>query len=353
MKKINFILPSLSTKPGGGTKIMYEYANRFAQKGYDVTIIHSIKRPFKKARTPTWLRYILLRLKKKQTWFLFSPKVKTTLVKEIMDHNVPDADVVISTWWQMTYAVAGLSEKKGKKFNFIQDYEIWTGQEERVKESYTLGIQNVVIAKYLAKLVNEISGQMPIHIPNAIDTSIYNLKTTIDQRDPYSIIMLYSEEPRKGSQYGIEALEKVKEKCPSLSVTFFSTFKKPLSLPAWINFHQRPSNLSELYNRHAIFLSPSLGEGWALPPAEAMACGCAIVCTDIGGHHDYAINGETAMLVESRNIEQMTGAILRLINEQDIRRSLAIRGHESISSQFSWDSSVKKMEEMFFKNDQN
>ncbi len=353
MKKINFILPGLSTKPGGGTKIMYEYANRFALLGYDVTVIHSIKRPFKKARTPVWLRHILLRLKKKQTWFMFSPKVKTKLVKEITDRYVPDGDVVISTWWQMTYTVAGLSKKKGKKFNFIQDYEIWTGQEERVRESYTLGIQNVVIAKYLASLVHKISGQMPIHIPNAIDTSIFKLETPIDQRVPFSVIMLYSEEPRKGSQNGIEALEKVKEKYAALSVTFFSTFKKPESLPDWITFHQRPSNLPELYNHHAIFLSPSLGEGWALPPAEAMACGCAVLCTDIGGHHDYAIHEETALLFEPKNVTQMSASILRLIEDQDIRKNLAARGHESISSMFSWDSSVKKMEEMFFKNSQN
>ena len=351
MKKINFILPGLSTKPGGGTKIMYEYANRFALLGYDVTVLHSIKRPFKKARTPIWLRYILLRLKKKQSWFLFYPTVKIKLVKEITDINVPDADVVISTWWQMTYAVAGLSEKKGKKFNFIQDYEIWTGQVERVRESYTLGVQNVVIAKYLAKLVHEISGQMPIHIPNAIDTTIFKLEKPIDQRNPSSVIMLYSEEPRKGSHYGIEALEIVKKKHPALSATFFSTFKRPESLPDWIDFHHRPSNLPVLYNSHAIFISPSLGEGWALPPAEAMACGCAVVCSNIGGHHDYAIHENTALLFEPKNVAQMSTSILSLITEQNVRIKLATHGHESISTLFSWNSSVKKMKETFFGNE--
>ena len=350
MKKINFILPGLSTKPGGGTKIMYEYANRFALKGYDVTLIHSIKRPFKKARTPVWLRHILLLLKKKQTWFRFSPKVNIKLVKEITDRTVPDGDIVISTWWQMAYAVDRLSDKKGKKFNLIQDYEIWTGQEERVHESYALQLQTIVIAKYLEKLVHQISGVTPIHIPNAIDIDIFNVKVPIDQRNPYSVIMLYSEEARKGSQDGIDALMKVKEKFPQLDVTLFSTFKRPSLLPTWITFKQRPSNLSELYNQHAIFLSPSLGEGWALPPAEAMACGCAVVCTDIGGHHDYAIGNETAFLVEPRNISQMTNSILRLIEDQEIRKKLATKAHDNITSLFSWEASVRKMEEVFFTN---
>lgn len=40
MMKLNFILPFFPLKPGGGCKIMYEYANRFGEKGYDVQIYH-------------------------------------------------------------------------------------------------------------------------------------------------------------------------------------------------------------------------------------------------------------------------------------------------------------------------
>ena len=350
MRKINFILPALSTKPGGGTKIMYEYANRFAHLGYDVTVIHSIKRPFKKAKTPIWLRYILLRLKKKQTWFVFSPKIKIILAKEISDEYVPKADIVISTWWQMAYAVDSLSENRGRKFNFIQDYEIWTGQKERVYESYLLPLRCIVISKYLSDLVYKISGVMPVLIPNAIDTSIFKIKNPIEQRDPFSIMMLYSEEPRKGSQYGIEALLKLKEKYPLLKVSFFSTFKRPKSLPDWIIFHRQPSNLSELYNNHAIFISPSLGEGWGLPPMEAMACGCAVTCTNIGGHLDFAIENETALLIEPASASQLIKAVTTLIEEPLTRIRIATLASEYVSSEFSWDSSVKKMENILFGN---
>lgn len=348
MKRINFILPALSTKPGGGTKIMYEYANRFASLGYEVTVIHSIKRPFKKAKTPTWLRYVLQRLRKKQTWFIFSPKVKIILAKEITDRYVPDADIVISTWWQMAYAVAALSDRKGKKFNFIQDYEIWTGQKEKVHESYSLKVQPIVIAKYLARLVNEIGGVNTIHIPNAIDTTIFNIDVPVKERQPASVIMLYSNEARKASHHGIDALIKVKEKFPSLSVTFFSTFDRPETLPAWILFHQQPSNLAALYNNHAIFVSPSLGEGWALPPAEAMACGCAVICTDIGGHRDYATDHETALLVEPSDSTQLAACLIKLIEDNDLRNKIATKASINISIEFSWTSSVNKMEEAFF-----
>ena len=45
--RINIILPFPVTKPVGGAKIMYEYANHFSAKGHRVTVLHSLKRPFK------------------------------------------------------------------------------------------------------------------------------------------------------------------------------------------------------------------------------------------------------------------------------------------------------------------
>ena len=46
-----------------------------------------------------------------------------------------------------------------------------------------------------------------------------------------------------------------------------------------------------------------------MPPAEAMASGCAVVCSNIGGHLDYAINRETALLFEPENIEEIVEKI--------------------------------------------
>ena len=58
MMKLNFILPFFPLKPGGGCKIMYEYANRFGEKGYDVQIYHVTTLPYMKYKYPHWLRYL-------------------------------------------------------------------------------------------------------------------------------------------------------------------------------------------------------------------------------------------------------------------------------------------------------
>lgn len=330
---------------------MFQFANRLAARGHSVTILYSIRRPYKNSKTPVWLRYMIDTIRGAYPkWFDLDKSIVQKIVPEITNGYVPDANATLCTWWQMAYAINELSPSKGNKCNLIQDYEIWTGQEDKVHQSYSLPVRHCVIAKYLLEIVEKHSGKRPALTPLAIDVKQFVRVRSSDDRDTATVIMLYSEEPRKGSSYGIEALKLVKEKIPDLRVTLFSVYQRPDTIPAWMEFYTRPKNLSELYNNNAIFFSPSLGEGWALPPAEAMSCGCAVVCTDIGGHRDYAIDGQTALLVQPKAVDEMVKQILSLINSPDVRIRMANRAHELITTQFTWEKSVERLESILLGN---
>jgi glycosyltransferase involved in cell wall biosynthesis len=347
---INIILPFPVTKPVGGAKIMYEYANRLQAKGHDVFIYHSIKRPFKKSNTPVFIKQLIFFFRNvtRPNWFKLSKNIVCKIVPEISNKTVRNADIVFSTWWQMTYAVKELSESKGKKFNLIQDYENWSGNKQAVDNSFTLPIQHMVISNYLQQLVMQKTGVLPFHLPNAIDTNIFYKAQNVSEEKAHTLIMLYSTEQRKGTQYGMEAIALLQKKFSKLKVILFGVPPAPPDLPEYITYYQKPSNLNELYNQAAIFCSPSLGEGWALPPAEAMACGCAVVCTNIGGHWDYAINNETALLVEPTNVTQMVDKISLLLLDDDKRNKLAQNGYELITTKFSWEISTNNLQTQFY-----
>lgn len=348
--KISIILPFPVTKPVGGAKIMYEYANRLHEKGHKVSVFHSIKRPFKNSKTPIWIKQLIFSFRgvARPSWFPLNKKINSVIVSEITDRYLPDADILFSTWWQMAYAINDLSSAKGKKFNLIQDYENWGGQQVAVDASYNLPINHLVISCYLQKLIEEKSGKMPLHLPNAIDTDKFFNKKISPLRDPFKLIMLYSTEPRKGSAWGLKALEQVQQRYPQFKAILFGVDPPPPALPLWISYYQKPKHLNDLYNSAAIFFSPSLAEGWALPPAEAMACGCAVICTAIGGHADYAFDGKTALLVNSENIDEMAENILMLLEDSDLRHKIADAGQQLISTAFSWDKSIKKLEDFFY-----
>ena len=347
--KISIILPFPVTKPVGGAKIMYEYANRLYAKGHQVSVYHSIKRPFKNSKTPVRIKQLIFFFRgvARPDWFPLHKKIKSVIVPEIKNRYLPDADIVLSTWWQMAYAVNDLSPAKGKKFNLIQDYENWDGQQAAVDNSFNLPLNHMVISRYLQKLVEEKSGSKPFHLPNAIDTDKFFNRKALSARDPYTLIMLCSSEPRKGSQTGLKVLETVQQKLPQLRAILFGVDPAPKDMPARVTYHQKPAALCDLYNSAAVFFSPSIAEGWALPPAEAMACGCAVVCTDIGGHADYATDGETALLVEPGNINDMAEKIIAVMENNTLRNKLSANGQQLINTEFSWARSIKKLETCF------
>ncbi|MBM3922423.1 MAG: glycosyltransferase family 4 protein [Sphingomonadales bacterium] len=343
--RINIILPFPVTKPVGGAKVMYEFANRLQALGHQVTVLHSLKRPFKTMRSPLWFKRFLfwIRGAQRPRWFPLHASCRSLIVKEIIDPFVPDGDLVLSTWWQMSYAVATLSPQKGVRINLVQDFEQWSGSVESVKDSYRLPLHHVAISRWLQELIQTERGEPVQLLPLAIDTDRFYQRTAPAERFPFSVIALYSEEKRKGSVFLLAALEQLKQEFPTLQATLFGVYTRPPQLPNWIDYHQRPQDLATLYNAHAVFMSASLGEGWALPPAEAMASGCAVVCTAIGGHADYAIQEQTALLVPPQEATALAAAAARLFNEESLRCRLATEGRQWITTRYQWDRSVSTL----------
>lgn len=349
--KVNIYLPIIPTRPTGGCKIMYEYANQLAKRGHDVVIYNVYTNAYLPYRFPVWLRHLkndLLHPNYRPTWFPLEECIQCKSIPYLREQFVRDANVSFATNWTLTFDLNNLPANKGKKVNLIQDYELWIGNnKEALHASYRLPITQVVIADYLADIVERESGTRPPVVYNAINQNIYKITKPIEDRIPHTVSMLYSIEERKGTQYGLEALRICKESVPDLHVELFGVPPTPQKLEEWMHYNRAPQDLPAVYNSTAIYFTPSNGEGWALPPAEAMNCGCALVCTNISGHAAYA-NQQTALLVEPRNPQDMAEKLLTLLQDSNKRISQAERGHEFVK-QFNWESATDKMETLFLK----
>lgn len=325
---------------------MYEYANRLVKRGYSVHLTFPIRTQYMKYRLPYAIRYVLSKVEGFHTnrWFDFDPSISMSYVPEIKDKYVCDADIVIATWWSTVLDMGALNVDKGKKINLIQGFENWEGHENLLYTSYDMpDTTNIVVASYLKKLVAKHTKNNIILIENGIDHERYNIEISPEKRKPDTVAMNYSLQEIKGSKYGIEALKIAKKRNPGLRVELFSIYPHPEGLPNWIKFYRNPDNLRKIYNRNAIFISNSFTEGFGLVSVESMFCGCALVCTDIEGHREYAFDGKTALLVKIGNAEDMADKICYLINNNEDRIAMAHRGNDYVQ-RFSWDNAVRKME---------
>lgn len=341
-------MPFKPRRPAGGFRVMYEYANRLSLLGYSVHVTYPIKTQFMKYRLPYWFRVLLSYIEgfKTNRWFKFNPDISMSYVPSVKDRYIIDADVVFVTWWATALEVGRLSKNKGLKINLIQGFENWTGREDMLYSSYNMPrTVNVVVASYLKEIVNKYTENRTEVVFNAVDNNLFYLTTPIQARSKYSLGMIYSDQEIKGSKYGLEALEIVKKKYPELNVVLFGVCPEPQGLPEWIKYYRNPSDLGKLHNQNAIFIANSLTEGFSLVSIEAMACGCALVCTDIPGHWEYALDKKTALLVPPKDSKAMAEKISYLIDHDKERIEMAERGY-LFSQEFSWDISVKKMDKL-------
>ena len=105
-------------------------------------------------------------------------------------------------------------------------------------------------------------------------------------------------------------------------------------------------DLRALYSSCIAFVSPSLYEGFGLPPLEAMACGAPVIASRIAAHVETL--GANALLVEPADEHALAKAIATLLENPDERGRLSRSGLEH-AEDFSWEKTAKLTFEVYEK----
>ncbi len=356
MSNINFIMPGVGRHPSGGYKIVYEYANRLVKRGHAVNIIHAAE---PRRNTPIVRRcmrlvyYLTNRMNghyRPDNWFALDSRVRTLWLPSLCEKGIPPADVTIATAWQTAPWVASYGPDRGKPLYLIQGLETWS-DADAVVDTWKLPLQKVVISRWLEQ-VAESMGERAEYIPNGLDFDAFGLDIPMCDRTPHRAMMLYSRAESKGAADGLRALELVKAAVPELEAVLFGVRPPQEPLPGWIDFHHDPPQdmLRRLYNESSVFIAPSWSEGWGLTAAEALMCGCALAATENGGHKEFSIHEETALLSQPKDPAALAENILRLIRDSELRTGVALRGHEYVQ-QFTWDRAVESLDRLVAQQD--
>lgn len=333
--RITFVLLGWSSRPVGGYKVVYHYANEMANLGHDVVVAHANETSLHQ-RTDS-IRGNLRRCLG-SSWCDIDRRVKVKVVRNISNDTIPDGDVVIATAYQTAVPVYSLAKRKGEKYYFIQHYETWAGQEQDVNSTWVLPMRKIVISKWLQDKARDLGTEAYGYVPNPIDTRVFRVTLPPRGRDPLSIAMMWHEFKWKGSADGIAVLSSLKERIPGLVVTLFGVHGRPARLPLWMKYMRNPSqqSLLNIYNQHAVFMSTSHIEGWGLTIAEAMASGACVVSTNSRGLLDFAVDGQNARIVEVGNLVDLERVTYETLMNPQTRVSLAERGVKDIAA-FDYD----------------
>jgi glycosyltransferase involved in cell wall biosynthesis len=354
--QVNFVFPGYTNEPVGGYRVIYEYADFLAGRGHGVRLIFPMfmsvpathRSRLERTRRLVWRMKTRLRNRPLVPWHVFHPQVRMLLVPEVIDAAIPDADVSVATGWSTAQPVADLARSKGEKFYVIQHHETMMGPADAVNATWLLPLRKIVIAKWLEEVGQRLGARDLRHIPNGINFKLFDVRNPPTER-PMHIISLFHDQAFKGVPDALAVLQAYHGRHPQVPVTMFGVPERAPDLPPWITYARNPSQrtlVQEIYNRGTIYLGASLLEGWGLPPAEAMACGCAFVGTDIGGFREFARHEETALLSPAGDRATLLANLERMTRDQGLRTRIQRSGTEHIRH-FTWERAGGSLESYF------
>jgi glycosyltransferase involved in cell wall biosynthesis len=102
--------------------------------------------------------------------------------------------------------------------------------------------------------------------------------------------------------------------------------------------------LAVLYRLAAVFVFPSLYEGFGLPPLEAMASGTPVITSNVSSLPEVV--GDAALLIDPYQPEAIAAAMERLLTDARLCESLRARGLVR-AREFSWERSVRRVREIY------
>jgi glycosyltransferase involved in cell wall biosynthesis len=102
--------------------------------------------------------------------------------------------------------------------------------------------------------------------------------------------------------------------------------------------------LAALYRLAAVFVFPSLYEGFGLPPLEAMASGTPVITSNVSSLPEVV--GDAALLIDPYSTQEIADALVRVMGDEALRASLSERGIARART-FSWERSVDRVRQIY------
>jgi glycosyltransferase involved in cell wall biosynthesis len=207
-----------------------------------------------------------------------------------------------------------------------------------------------------------------VELPNGVDTNSFTPRVSGEQiREKFSldedrVILFVGTLDRahyfKGVEYLLRSFSELNEKDVQLLIVGegnlknrFTTLTGKLGASSKTKFvgevfHEE---LPEYYAASDMVVLPSFEtECFGLVLVEAMACGKPVIASDLPGVRTVVDHGKNGLLVEPKNVVDLTSKITYLLDNEPLRNTLGRTGRKKVEEKYSWSKIGLKLEETYF-----
>jgi glycosyltransferase involved in cell wall biosynthesis len=313
--KIAFVEPHLELY--GGIRRVLEFANRFVDRGEDVTVFHPSGTPC------AWMP---CRARTRPTSELFRSSFDA-----VVFNDPPD------------YRLVRRARARLKVFYVLELYDkdrlrewnpkiLWPrkGRMLALKRSLQMPFLMVSNATWIQRWLSE-----NLHIESELVLGGVNRELFHPAPRPRAadgeFVILCSGDPRehKGTQTVVDAVARTKRTHREIVLHTYHGKGIP------------QAEMAACYASADLFVDAQWHAGWNNPVVEAMACGAPVVCSDIGGVADFAFHERTALVVPPRDVDAFAGAIVRMVESPELRANLSANALREVE-RFDWEGAADR-----------
>lgn len=208
-----------------------------------------------------------------------------------------------------------------------------------------------------------IPAQRSTAIPNPVDTERFCPTQSMEPVAP-TVLFVGRLEWWKGPDILAQAIPGIQQAIPNVRFVFvgtdgawrdgwrFSDFlRKKVSERCLAAVRVQPpvahSEMPDLYRSATVVVVPSRWEGFGLVCAEAMACGKAVVASQIGGLAELIEDEISGFLVEPENPAALADRVIRLLQDERGRQQMGQAARRRAERMFSYHVVVPQMIELY------
>ena len=232
--------------------------------------------------------------------------------------------------------------------------EKWAANRVSIMLATSHAVRDAYISYYAAEETRIVV------VPEGIDTDRYRPQSSQRLRDALGLegkhVLLYVgfSTPRKGLEYLGPALDSLGPDCRLLIVGkwehgYRERFYRSLSQHSRGKILEAgyvpDEDMPSYYSLSDIFVLPSLLEGFGLPLVEAMACEKPVVATTVGSIPEVV--GDAGLLVPAMDSQALGEALQKLLNDEQLRRTLGTRGRKRAQRIYSKEQMVARTLEVY------
>ncbi len=208
------------------------------------------------------------------------------------------------------------------------------------------------MAANLPEFVSQ-GGEPPQVMPMGVDTQRFAVEPERRKDSDQTVLFVGRLAKKKGVEYLIRAFADIAERHPAARLLVvgdgpcrgeLEALSSQLGLADHVRFvgAQPPAELPRFYCQSRVFVAPSVvarsgdTESFGLVFVEAMAAGCPVIGTNVGGTADVAVHGRTGLLVEPESPAALAEAINELLDSPAKGEKMAALARRWVRRKFDW-----------------